>query len=138
MLENENKGRFVYYCGYNEALAHNMYAGLDMLLMPSLFEPCGISQLISMRYGTLPFVRETGGLKDTVEPLNEYEMTGTGFTFGPYSVHDFLNAFNYAYTQYYEYPERWKMLIKNAMKYDVSFAKSAREYEELYRRVLIK
>ena len=138
MLENENKGRFVYYCGYNEALAHNMYAVLDMLLMPSLFEPCGISQLISMRYGTLPFVRETGGLKDTVEPLNEYEMTGTGFTFGPYSVHDFLNAFNYAYTQYYEYPERWKMLIKNAMKYDVSFAKSAREYEELYRRVLIK
>lgn len=138
MLENENKGKFVYYCGYNEPLAHQMYAGLDLLLMPSLFEPCGISQLIAMRYGTLPLVRETGGLKDTVEPLNEYTNTGTGFSFGPYSSHDLLNVFNYAFTQYYEYPERWKMLIKNAMRYDVSFDKSAREYEDLYRKVLVK
>ena len=136
MLEQENKGRFVYYCGYNEALAHSMYAGLDMLLMPSLFEPCGISQLISMRYGTLPLVRETGGLKDTVEPLNEYTMSGTGFSFTDYSSNDLLKVFNYAYEQYYDYPERWKMLIKNAMRYDVSFDKSAREYEDLYRKVL--
>lgn len=136
MLENGNKGRCVYYCGYNESMAHQMYAGLDMLIMPSLFEPCGISQLISMHYGTLPFVRETGGLKDTVEPLNEYTMQGTGFSFGPYTVNDFNNAFNYAYSQYYDYPERWKMLIKNAMKQDVSFEKSAREYEDLYRKVL--
>ena len=138
MLEEENKHRFVYYCGYDEALAHRMYAGLDMLVMPSLFEPCGISQLISMRYGTLPLVRETGGLKDTVEPLNEYENTGNGFSFGPYNVQDFERVFNYAYTQYYEYPERWKMLIRNAMKTDVSFAQSAREYENLYRKVLMK
>jgi starch synthase len=138
MLEAENKGHFVYFCGYNEGLAHQMYAGLDMLIMPSLFEPCGISQLIAMRYGTLPFVRETGGLKDTVTPLNEYTNEGTGFSFGPYTVEDFLKVFNYAYTQYYEYPERWKMLIKNAMKTDVSFDKSAREYEELYRKVLEK
>lgn len=137
-LEESYKGRFVYYCGYNEELAHNMYAGLDMLMMPSLFEPCGISQLISMRYGTLPFVRETGGLKDTVEPLNEYTMSGTGFSFAPYTVEDFLKVFEYAYVQYYDYPERWKMMIKNAMKYDVSFDKSAREYEDLYRRVLNK
>ena len=138
MLEAENKTRFVYYCGYNEPLAHQMYAGLDMLIMPSLFEPCGISQLIAMRYGTLPFVRETGGLKDTVVPLHEYTGVGTGFSFGPYSVEDFLKVFNYAYTQYYEYPERWKTLIKNAMRTDVSFNKSAREYEELYRKVLEK
>ncbi len=138
MLENENRHRFVYYCGYNEKLAHEMYAGLDLLCMPSLFEPCGISQLISMRYGTLPLVRETGGLKDTVDPLNEYENTGNGFSFGPYSTEDFLRVFNYAYTQYYEYPERWKMLVKNAMKTDVSFERSAREYEELYRKVLTK
>ena len=105
MLENENKSRFVYYSGYNEALAHAMYAGLDLLVMPSLFEPCGISQLIAMRYGTLPLVRETGGLKDTVEPLNEYTNTGNGFSFREYSSHDFLNIFNYAYAQYYEYPE---------------------------------
>ncbi|MBQ1566866.1 MAG: glycogen synthase [Erysipelotrichaceae bacterium] len=138
MLEAENKGHFVYFCGYNEPLAHQMYAGLDMLVMPSLFEPCGISQLIAMRYGTLPFVRETGGLKDTVTPLNEYTNEGTGFSFGPYSVEDFLKVFNYAYTQYYEYPERWKMLIKNAMRTDVSFNKSAKEYEDLYRKVLEK
>ena len=138
MLEEENKGRFVYYCGYDEALAHKMYAGLDMLVMPSLFEPCGISQLIAMRYGTLPLVRETGGLKDTVDPLNEYENTGNGFSFGPYNVQDFERVFNYAYTQYYEYPDRWKMLIRNAMKTDVSFERSAREYENLYRKVLTK
>jgi len=138
MMENDHKKRFVYYCGYNEPLAHRMYAGLDMLCMPSLFEPCGISQLISMRYGTLPLVRETGGLKDTVEPLNEYENTGNGFSFGPYSVHDFERVFNYAYTQYYEHPERWKMLIRNAMKTNVSFERSAREYENLYRKVLMK
>ncbi|MBR4422126.1 MAG: glycogen synthase [Erysipelotrichaceae bacterium] len=138
MLEEENKGRFVYYCGYNEKLAHSMYAGLDMLMMPSLFEPCGISQLISMRYGTLPFVRETGGLKDTVEPLNEYENTGTGFSFSNYSVEDLLRVFEYAYSQYYDHHDRWKMMIRNAMKYDVSFAKSAREYEDLYRKVLMK
>ena len=137
-LENENKGRFVYYCGYDEALSHAMYAGLDMLLMPSLFEPCGISQLIAMRYGTLPLVRETGGLKDTVEPLNEYTNTGRGFSFGPYSAYDLAKVFDYACLQYYDYPERWDMLIKNAMKYDVSFAKSAREYEDLYRKVLKK
>ena len=136
MLEEGNKGRCVYYCGYNEALSHAMYAGLDMLMMPSLFEPCGISQLISMRYGTLPFVRETGGLKDTVIPLNEYTMEGTGFSFGPYSVDDFLKVYDYAYTQYYDYPERWKMLMKNAIKTDVSFAKSAREYEQLYNKVI--
>jgi len=138
MLEEGNKGRCVYYCGYNEALAHQMYAGLDMLMMPSLFEPCGISQLISMRYGTLPFVRETGGLKDTVLPLNEYTMEGTGFSFAPYSVEDFTKVFNYAYSQYYDYPERWKTLIRNAMKVDVSFDKSAREYEDLYRKVINK
>ena len=136
MLEEGNKGRCVYYCGYNEALSHAMYAGLDMLMMPSLFEPCGISQLISMRYGTLPFVRETGGLKDTVIPLNEYSMEGTGFSFGTYALEDFLKVYHYAYSQYYDYPERWDMLIKNAMSYDVSFAKSAREYEELYLKVL--
>ena len=136
MMENNHKGQAVFYCGYNEALAHSMYAGLDMLLMPSLFEPCGISQLISMRYGTLPLVRETGGLKDTVEPYNCYEKTGTGFSFGPYNAYDMMTVFDYAYEQYTKHPNDWHMLMRNAMKYDVSFAKSAREYEEVYNRVL--
>ncbi len=136
MLEDEHRGRFVYYCGYNEALAHRMYAGLDLLLMPSLFEPCGLSQLIAMRYGTLPLVRETGGLKDTVEPYNEYTDEGRGFTFGPYNAWDMLSVIDYAYTQYYDHKDAWKNLIKRAMRYDVSFARSAREYEEVYRKAL--
>ena len=137
-LEAENKGRFVYYCGYNEELSHKMYAGLDMLLMPSLFEPCGISQLIAMRYGTLPLVRETGGLKDTVEPLNEYINQGRGFSFREYSADDLWKVFDYARLQYYEYKDRWNTLICNAMSYDVSFDKSAREYEAVYTKVIGK
>ena len=136
MLEDSNKHRCVYYCGYNEQLSHKMYAGLDMLLMPSLFEPCGLSQLISMRYGTLPLVRETGGLKDTVEPYNEVYKTGRGFSFGPYNRDDFLKVYYYAYDQYYNHKNEWKTLIKNAMAYDVSFENSAREYEEVYLKAL--
>ncbi len=135
MMEENHKGRVVYYCGYNEGLAHRMYAGLDMLLMPSLFEPCGISQLIAMRYGTLPLVRETGGLKDTVEPLNEYTKEGRGFSFGPFDHFAFNHVFEYAYDQYYNHRDTWNTLVRNAMRYDVSFAKSAREYEELYRKL---
>ena len=135
-FEDRYKGKVVYYCGYNEGLAHRMYAGLDMLMMPSLFEPCGISQLIAMRYGTLPLVRETGGLKDTVEPLNEYEGTGRGFSFGPFDHYAFNHVFDYAYDQYYNHKDNWNKLVKNAMNYDVSFANSAREYEKLYEKVL--
>ena len=136
MMEEKYKGKAVYYCGYNEGLAHRMYAGLDMLIMPSLFEPCGISQLIAMRYGTLPLVRETGGLKDTVEPLNEYEKTGQGFSFGPFDQYAFDHVFDYAFDQYYYHHENWDMLMQNAMKYDVSFKASAKEYEALYKKVL--
>jgi len=138
MAEENNKHRVVYYCGYDEKLAHAMYAGLDVLLMPSLFEPCGISQLIAMRYGTLPLVRETGGLKDTVAPYNEYTKEGRGFSFGPYNVTDFLNVFDYAANTYYDHKDDWNTLIKNAMNYDVSFLTSAKKYEDIYRKVLHK
>ncbi len=138
MMEERYKTRCVYYCGYNEALAHQLYAGLDMLLMPSKFEPCGISQLIAMHYGTLPLVRETGGLRDTVEPYNEYTKEGRGFSFGPYDLFAMQHVFDYAYDTYYDRPQDWSMMIKNAMKYDVSFAKSAKEYEEVYERALNK
>lgn len=134
--ENTNKGKVVFYQGYNEALAHSMYAGLDMLLMPSLFEPCGISQLISMRYGTLPLVRETGGLKDTVIPYNEYTKEGTGFTFEHYDGTSFRTVLDYAYKTYACKRKDWNKLQRNAMSVDVSFDKSARQYEELYRKVL--
>lgn len=135
-MEYNHKGKAVYYCGYNEALAHKIYAGIDMLLMPSQFEPCGISQLISQRYGTLPLVRETGGLKDTVNPFNKYEKTGDGFSFNHYSSYNFKQVLDIAYNLYYQDTQTWRKLIKNAMKKDVSFSSSARDYENIYNWVL--
>ena len=86
---------------YSEDMSHKIYASCDAFLMPSLFEPCGLSQLMSLRYGTVPIVRETGGLKDTVEPYNEYESTGTGFSFANYNAHEMLSIVNYAKDVYY-------------------------------------
>jgi starch synthase len=123
--------RAVFYCGYHEELAHRIYAGADMLLMPSAFEPCGISQLISMRYGTLPLVRETGGLKDTVEPYNEFTGKGTGFAFTNFNREDFKHILKYALDTYYRNHENWTKLIRQAMKKDVSWSKSAKEYAKL-------
>ena len=135
-LSKANKEKFAYYCGYNESLAHEVYAGIDMLLMPSSFEPCGISQLISMEYGTVPLVRATGGLKDTVKQLNNKTLKGTGFVFKEYKAKEFYNTFLNAYKQYYKYPRRWNALVKNGMRTDVSFNKSAKEYENVYKKIL--
>ena len=134
-MEEHNKGKAVYYNGYNDALAHEFYGGLDILMMPSLFEPCGISQLIAMRYGTLPLVRETGDLKDTVEPYNEFDQTGRGFSFGPYNADDMLKVLDIALDVYENRYKDFEMLITNAMKYDVSFDTSARKYEDLYKKL---
>lgn len=131
-LEAGNKGKIVFYRGYNESLAHRIYAASDLFLMPSLFEPCGISQLISMRYGTLPLVRETGGLKDTVTPYNEYDKTGNGFSFANYSSDEMIQVLYNALDVYYNRPEDWKILVKNALNTDVSWEKSANTYSQLY------
>ena len=136
LLEKEHKDKVRYFCVYDESLAHKVYAACDLMIMPSLFEPCGLSQMIAMRYGTLPLVRETGGLKETVEPYNEYEKTGRGFSFGPYNALDLMIVFNYAYRQYFENPKDYKMLIRNAMSYDSSFVNAAKKYEKLYDEVL--
>ena len=87
---------------YSNELSHKIYAACDAFLMPSQFEQCGLSQLMSLRYGTLPIVRETGGLKDTVESYNEYEETGTGFSFANYNAHEMLAAVRYAESIYYD------------------------------------
>ena len=92
---------------YSEDMSHKIYASCDAFLMPSLFEPCGLSQLMSLRYGTVPIVRETGGLKDTVEPYNEYESTGTGFSFANYNAHEMMNTINYAKHVYYNNKREW-------------------------------
>jgi starch synthase len=117
---------------YSDAVAHKIYASCDAFLMPSLFEPCGLSQLIALRYGTLPIVRETGGLKDTVEPFNEYEGTGTGFSFTNYNAHDMLNVVRYAKSVYYDRKRDWNKIIDRAMAADFSWNTSALKYQELY------
>lgn len=131
-LENGNKGKIVFYKGYNDSLAHRIYAASDLFLMPSLFEPCGISQLISMRYGTLPLVRETGGLRDTVNPYNEFEKSGNGFSFANYNSDELIGVLWNAIHVYYDCPQDWKMLVRNAMNTDVSWEASANTYCQLY------
>lgn len=122
--------------GYSEEMAHRIYASCDAFLMPSLFEPCGLSQLMSMRYGTLPIVRETGGLKDTVEAYNEYENTGTGFSFANYNAHEMLATLRYAMSVYYNKKKDWNSMMLRAMEQDFSWNSSAEKYEKLYHKLL--
>ena len=117
---------------YSEELSHKIYAASDAFLMPSLFEPCGLSQLMSLRYGTVPIVRETGGLKDTVEPYNEYESTGTGFSFSNYNAHEMLGSIRYAEQIYYDKKREWNKIIDRAMAKDFSWQASALQYQEMY------
>lgn len=117
---------------YSEELSHKIYASCDAFLMPSLFEPCGLSQLMSLRYGTVPIVRETGGLKDTVEPYNEFESTGTGFSFANYNAHEMLSAIRYAEHIYYDKKREWNKIVDRAMAVDFSWNVSAKKYQEMY------
>lgn len=117
---------------YSEEMSHKIYAASDAFLMPSLFEPCGLSQLMSLRYGTLPIVRETGGLKDTVEPYNEYESTGTGFSFVNYNAHEMLSTIRYAEQIYYDKKREWNKMVDRAMAADFSWQVSALKYQEMY------
>ena len=117
---------------YSEELSHRIYASCDAFLMPSLFEPCGLSQLMSLRYGTIPIVRETGGLKDTVEPYNEYESKGTGFSFKNYNAHEMLATIRYAEKIYYDKKRDWNKIVDRAMAIDYSWKVSASKYQEMY------
>ncbi len=117
---------------YDEARSHRIYAGADALLVPSRFEPCGLTQLNAMRYGTVPIVRETGGLRDTVEPYNMFENTGNGFTFDRYDAGLLLDAINRAKTLYFENRLSWDDMVLRDMEKDVSWDSSARQYKDLY------
>ncbi|MFC5701107.1 glycogen synthase GlgA [Cohnella faecalis] len=121
--------------GFNEGLARRIYAASDMYLMPSRFEPCGLSQLIALRYRTVPIVRETGGLRDTVEPYNEFTGTGTGFTFGPANAHDMMYTIRRA-LHFYHVPDAWKAILNNASRKDYGWGASAKEYHQLYRKLV--
>jgi starch synthase len=135
-FESENKGSVCAYISYNEALAHQIYAGADALLVPSLFEPCGLTQLIAMRYGTVPIVRETGGLKDTVQPYDGSWSEGNGFTFSQYSAVKLLDAINDAKTVYFTDRWHWDEIVQRNMKKDVSWEASAKKYLALYNEII--
>ena len=130
--ENKYKGNFCAYIAYNENVAHNIYAGCDALLVPSRFEPCGLTQLISMRYGSIPIVRETGGLKDTVQPYNLFDNTGNGFTFDRYESGLLYDAINRAKTLYFENRKYWDEMVVRDMNKDVSWQQSAKQYKDMY------
>jgi starch synthase len=130
--ENHYKGQFAGCIQYDEARSHRIYAGCDALLVPSRFEPCGLTQLIAMHYGTVPIVRETGGLKDTVEPYNMYADWGNGFTFDRYEAGLLYDAINRAKTLYFENRYHWDEMVKRDMAKNVSWDNSAKQYKDLY------
>ena len=144
--ENQYQSMFNYYSSrfpdkisaritFDSSLAQQIYSGCDMFLMPSLFEPCGIGQMMAMRYGTLPIVRETGGLKDTVEPYNKYTGEGNGFSFTNYNAHEMLYCIQRG-LRVYKDKDMWSRLIKNAMETDNSWKKSAQKYIKAYQSIL--
>lgn len=130
-MEWKYPNKFKAYIGFDEQLAHRIYAGSDLFLMPSKFEPCGLGQLIALRYGTIPIVRETGGLNDTVTSYREDTEVGNGFTFRNFNAHDMLNTINRAIDFYY-LKESWQEIVENAMNQDYSWAQSALKYNQLY------
>lgn len=120
---------------FNNELAHKVYAGCDLFLMPSMFEPCGLGQLTALAYGTIPIVRETGGLKDTIQSYNEFTGEGNGFSFAPYSAHDMVHTI-YRALSFFSNKTVWNKLVKRAMTQNFSWDVSAKEYQKLYDRLL--
>ena len=129
------KGRMALYRGYNESLAMSIYSGADLLLMPSKSEPCGLAQMIAMRYGTVPIVRETGGLKDTVHPYEAWCGAGNGFTFADYNSGDMLYVIRQAVDLYFNNPTAFTALRQTGMTEDFSWKRSAEAYNHIYRTI---
>ena len=123
--------------GFKEDLARKIYAGSDIFLMPSKFEPCGLSQMIALNYGTVPVVRETGGLQDTVQPFNEFSTEGNGFSFANFNAHELLDTIEYA-LELYQDQKVWKQIVKNALCSSFTWDDSAEEYLSIYRTLLGK
>jgi len=136
--EQEYRGKMAARFAMDHELAHRLYAAADFFLMPSQFEPCGLSQLISLRYGTIPIVRETGGLRDTVLSYNEYTGDGNGFTFLNYNAHDMLNVIRRALDYFKNGQDVLAMLRKRGMEGDYSWTLSAKRYLDLYKKISVK
>lgn len=136
--EGEYRERVAARFTMDHALAHRIYAGVDMFLMPSQFEPCGLSQMIAMRYGAVPIVRETGGLRDTVLSYNEYTDEGNGFSFFNYNAHDMLHTIERACDYYRNHKDVWTKLQRRGMTGDYSWKNSAGKYLRLYEKLISK
>ncbi|NLA96464.1 MAG: glycosyltransferase, partial [Clostridiaceae bacterium] len=134
-VESRHPGRMRAVIAYDRHLSRRIYAGADLFVMPSLFEPCGLSQMIAMRYGTLPIVRQTGGLADTVEAFNQDEKTGNGFGFLNINAHELLFTAKEAIRIYLEDKEGWRRMVRTAMDGDYSWSRSAKTYEMLYQDI---
>jgi starch synthase len=129
-------GRVGSFIGYNEELAHLIEAGSDFFTMPSIYEPCGLNQMYSLRYGTLPIVRATGGLDDTVQQYNESTGSGTGFKFWEPSASGLYYTVGWAVSTYFDRPGHIQKMIQAAMAQDFSWEKSARQYQDAYKRAI--
>ena len=133
-VESQYPNKFRAILQFSSDIASKLYAASDLFLMPSKFEPCGLGQLIAMTYGSIPIVRETGGLKDTVVPYNPVEKTGVGFTFKTYNSYDMLDAVWRAYGTFFD-KENWKAVTSNAMKQDFGWKVSAKKYLDIYSNI---
>jgi starch synthase len=134
-LLNKYPDKVRVYVGFNESLAHQIYAASDFFMMPSSYEPCGLGQMIAMRYGSLPIVHETGGLKDTVIPYNKFSLEGTGFTFNHYDSYTFKEKLFEAYNVYQTYPKHIEKLKNQAMQLRYTLDTMAIEYIALYQKM---
>ncbi|MFC4404421.1 glycogen synthase [Gracilibacillus xinjiangensis] len=134
-IEQRFKGKMIAYLKFDEKLARQLYAAGDFFVMPSKFEPCGLAQLIALQYNTVPIVRETGGLKDTVIPYNEYEKSGNGFSFTNYNAHDLLAVLRYTLNIFHD-QDKWYALFRNVRKSSFSWEESRDQYVKLYEQVL--
>ena len=134
--QSQYPGRFAAQLTYSAPLSTMIYAGADLFLMPSVSEPCGLSQMIAMRFGTIPVVRETGGLKDTVTPYNKFDGTGRGFTFSNISAGDMLWVLREAVDLYHNNKKAWRGLQKESTSADFSWTNSAKQYLDIYQRIL--
>lgn len=134
LVQKKHRQRFGLRIAFDEALAHKIYAGSDIFLIPSRYEPCGLTQMYSLRYGTIPVVRATGGLDDTIQEFDPESLTGNGFKFVEHEETALIDAIRRAVAVYRD-KEKWQVLIKNAMACDFSWDKSAAEYLRLYKRI---
>jgi starch synthase len=128
-------GHLCFRGGFDESLAHRIMAGADILLVPSRYEPCGLTQMYALKYGTVPIVRATGGLEDTIAAFNPETGDGTGFKFTRYEAREFLASIKEA-IGFFDHTERWGKIMANGMKQDFSWQQSARQYLTVYRSVL--